>query len=205
MYQEAFKKLKPKEVDKILDIYNPLFEGTVFDPAQTTIMAQEMSFYPGMRYLDIADYSCMPPIHRFVVDGPGSNPTILDWSNTSIYYLNKTVPILLNEDTAPDYVRFFFGHVRGKNGRFLMIENVDDIRWREDPPPAARKSISNMLLPIGVTQIAADGSFVLSMTVMFKDSLFKCDANLSLQGTIQLENEELLVEDMPVLDDTFGQ
>jgi len=204
MYQEAFKKLEVEEVAKILDIYNPLFEGSLFDPLETTIMAQDIDFYPGFRYLDIADYSCVPPIRRFAVDGPDQN-IVLNWSNEPIYQLNAQVPILLNQETVCDYVRFFFNHVRGKSGRFLITESIDDIRWRDDPPPAARKTIGEMLLPMIIADTKKEGGFAMTVTVMFKDSLFQCDVDITAEGFITLDNEKLLVEDMPVLDDTFSQ
>ena len=204
MYQDAFKKLKPNEVSEILETYNPLFDGSIFESADTTIMAQDISFYPGLRYLDIADYSCVPPMRRFVVDGPGTN-VVLDWSNAPIYQINQDLPIHLDSETVCDYVRFFFNHVRGKNGRFLIAESIDDIRWRDDPPPAARKTIGEMLMPMIVADAKGDGGYFLSITVMFKDSLFQCDVDVSVDGQIDLHNEKLLVEDMPVLDDAFGQ
>ena len=204
MYQEAFKKLELEDVAKILDTYNPMFEGSLFDALETTIMAQEIPFYPGLRYLDIADYSCVPPIRRFVIDGPDTN-VVLDWSNAPIYELNNKVPIRLDEETVTDYVRFFFNHVRGQNGRFLITESVDDIRWRDDPPPAARKTIGEMLLPLIIADAKSDGGFFMTITVMFKDSLFQCDVDIDPTGHITLKNEKLLVEDMPVLDDAFGQ
>lgn len=204
MYQDAFKKLKDKEVAKLLDKLNPLFEGTPFEASETTIMAQATSFYKDMRYLDVADYSCVPPSRRFVLEGKGHD-IVLDWSNEPIYALNKDLPITLNEDNVADYVRFFFNHVRGQNGRFLITENVDDIKWREDPPPAARKSIGKMLLPVTLREQSKSGTYHLPVTVMFKDSLFQCDVNVSPEGEVTLDNEELLVEDMPVLDDSFGQ
>ena len=204
MYQDAFKKLELDEVAKLLDIYNPLFDGSAFDPLETTIMAQDISFYPGLRYLDIADYSCVPPIHRFIVDGPDNN-IVLDWTNDPIYRLNHETPIALTEDTVCDYVRFFFSHVRGKSGRFLITESVDDVRWRDDPPPAARKTIGEMLMPLVAEAPKKDGSFFMTVTGMFKDSLFQCDVDIKSDGLITMDNEKLLVEDMPVLDDAYGQ
>ena len=204
MYQDAFTKLKSKEVSEILEIYNPLFDGSVFESADTTIMEQSIPFYPGLRYLDIADYSCVPPMRRFVVDGPDTN-IVLDWSNTAIYQLNKDVPIHLDSETVCDYIRFFFNHVRGKNGRFLITESVDDIRWKDDPPPAARKTIGEMLLPLIVADAKDDGGYFTTITVMFKNSLFQADIDVSPEGLINLDNEKLLVEDMPVLDDAFAQ
>ena len=204
MYQDAFTKLELEEVAKLLDVFNPLFSGSSFDPLETTIMAQDMIFYPGLRYLDIADHSCVPPIRRCAISGKNVN-IVLDWSNGPIYKLNEDVPITLNEETVTEYVRFFFNHVRGKNGRFLITEGVDDIRWRDDPPPAARKTIGEMLLPLIIADQNADGGYFMSATVMFKDSLFQCDVDVDPKGHITLNNEKLLVEDMPVLDDAYGQ
>ena len=48
------------------------------------------------------------------------------------------------------------------------------------------------------------GKYILDAQVMFKDSLFKVDINVTLEGDIVLSDEELMIEDMPVLDDTFG-
>ncbi|MFK7840069.1 MAG: hypothetical protein AB8B83_07025 [Bdellovibrionales bacterium] len=203
MYQEAFTKLELEDIVKLLETYNPLFNGSVFDPVETTIMAQDMPFYPGCRYLDISDHSCVPPIKRFVIDGSNQN-IVLDWTNIPIYQLNKDIPINLNEETATDYVRFFFNHVRGKNGRFLITETVDDIRWRDDPPPTARKTIGEMLHPLIIADKKPDSGFFIKATVMFKDSLFECDIDIDANGQITLDNEKLLVEDMPVIDDSFG-
>lgn len=204
MNQDAFTKLKPQEVHAILERINPLFESTPFDSDDTTIMVQDMPFYPGCRYLDIADFSSPAPIRNFVIEN-NKKYTLLDWTNKPIYELNKELPIHLDETTAPDYVRFFLSHVRGEKGRFLVAENIDDIRWRDDPPPTARKSISKMLQYIEVTKLADDGAFILPMTVMFKDALFACEAHLTPDGTLTIQNEEILIEDIPVLDDVLGQ
>jgi len=204
MVQDAFTKLEPDEVASLIDIYNPLFEGSIFDPLETTIMAQNLSFYPGFRYLDIGDYTCVPSMHRYCIDGPDTH-VVLDWSNEPIYRLNQEAPIVLNEETVCEYVRFFFKHVRGKNGRFLVVENVDDIRWRDTPPPAARKTIGEMIIPVQIYEMRDDGTFDLKISVMFKDSLFECDAEVKPDGLITLSNEKLLVEDMPVLDNVLGQ
>ncbi len=203
MYQDAFTKLESDEVSSILETYNPMFDGCVFEARETTIMAQDISFYPGCRYLDIADYSSIPPIRRQVIDGPDCR-VVLDWSNAPIYQLNQSIPIHLNSNTVYDYVRFFFDHVRGKNGRFFITENIDDIRWHEEPPLAARKTIGEMLSPMMIMNFKQTGNYVLAMNVMFKDSLFECHVHVDSKGHINLQNEKLLIEEMPVIDCSFG-
>jgi hypothetical protein len=204
MFREAFEKLELSDVATILDKVNPLLEGIVFDPIETVAMGIDLSFYSGYRLLDISDYSGMPASHRYVVYSP-KNPVVLNFTNAPIYKLNADVPLQLNDETISDYVRFFFSFVRGKHGRFRIAESIDDISWKEDPPPAARKAIGKMVMPITMVKKDDKGAYHLQGTLMFKDSLFKSNITVLNNGVVNLVDEELLIEDMPVLDDTFGQ
>lgn len=209
MFQEAFKKLELDELATVLDRINPHLDGSPFDPVDTTALGIELSFYPGYRFLDLADYSTMPGKRRFVLFKDSGNAdendvVVLNWTNEPIYLLNHNLPIVLNNENVAEYIRFFFTYVRGKHGRFIVTENVDDINWKEDPPPQARKAIAKMLIPLEILE-EKSGKYYLKSTMMFRDCLFKSDIEVQKNGLVTLMNEELLVEDMPVLDDTFGQ
>ena len=209
MFKKAFEKLELDAVAVILAAVNDHFDGGGFDPVETTIMAIDVPFYPGYKFLDITDASLSPARKRFALvkseaGSVVSHVVVLDWTNEPIYILNQQAPIRLTADNIAEYVRFFFTYVRGKHGRFIVTENVDDINWKEDPPPQARKAITKMLLPVVLKEEKA-GNFYLEITMMFRDSLFKADVEVQPNGLVSLSNEKLLVEDMPVRDDTFGQ
>jgi hypothetical protein len=204
MYQEAFEKLELEEVATILDRVGPALEGVTFDPVETTIMAAEIPFYPGAKLLDIASHTTMPALRRFVIYSPKLF-TVLNFQNEAIYKYNDDYPIKLNESNVATYVRFFFTYVRGKHGRFIIAESIDDISWKEDPPPSARQAVGRMIKPIHLKEVAPDGVYNLEARMVFKNSLFKSDVAVKPDGLVSLSNEELLIEDMPVLDDTFGQ
>jgi hypothetical protein len=204
MYQEAFEKLELDESATILDQIQPMLEGLQFDPVETTIMAAEIPFYPGCRLLDISDNTSMPPRRRYVIFGSKTS-AVLNFHNESIYKFNDELPIKLNESNVGTYVRFFFTYVRGKHGRFITTESIDDIPWKEDPPPAARQAIGRMIKPVTLKEVDAKGHYQLEARMVFKTSLFKTNVDVRPDGLITLSNEELLVEDMPVVDDTFGQ
>lgn len=205
MFQDAYIKLDRLEVEDLLDRTKKSFDGVSFNPDNSVVMARDLPFYDEHRFYDLADHSFMPPARRFIVMKDG-DITVLDFTNTPIYSLNSKVPIQLNRDNVKDYVRFFFTFVRGRHGRFIIVESVDDISWREEPPPAARKSISKLIQPIAFhSSDKNDGSYYLQAQMMFRDSLFQADISVQPDGLVQLSNEVLLIEDMPVLDDTFGQ
>ena len=144
----------------------------------------------------------MPPRKVHAVFKPGS-VTVLNWTNEPIYRLNESVPISLNDKNIAEYVRFFFTFVRGRHGRFLITESVDDIAWKDQIPPKARKAIGNLIEPVRLRGIDNDGTFLLSVRMLFKDSLFKSNVRVTPQGLVSLSDEELMVEDMPVLDDVL--
>ncbi len=202
MYQDAFKKLELDEIATLLDRFNPAFQGAEFDPLETTILAQDIPFYKGYRLLDIADYAQNPPLRRFVVASK-KDEIILNFTNVPIYGLNNDVPITLNKDNVSDYVRFFFNYVRGRHGRFIITEGIDDIQWREDPAPSIRKAVGSKLELLEL-QDENDDQYSLSATMMFKDSLFKAKINVSKDGLVSLSDEVLLEENIPVLDEMLG-
>lgn len=199
----VFVKLDRLESENLLQDVNPVVEGAPFSSATVTVLAQVLPFYPGYRFLEVADYEVHPPRRRFLIHKPGQ-AVPMTGSNDPIYNLNEIAPLMLSPQTVADYARFFFSHVRGRHGRFLITETVDDIQWREEPPPAARKAVGKLLAPLTVTGRADDGSYRLSACMLFKDSLFKATVTVTEGGVVSLSDEELLIEDMPVVSDNFS-
>ncbi len=204
MFHDAFIKLDKDECRKALDEINPVLAGCPFNPATATVLSQDLSFYPGYRFLDIADYEITPPFRKFVIHKPG-HVTVLDWTNSPVYALNDNVPLGLTRETVRDYIRFFFTFVRGPHGKFTVAESVDDIDWREEPPPAARKAMGKMLQPVTVSARNVDGSFSLTACMIFKNTLYRANIHVARDGRVTMADEEILAEDMPVLDSALGQ
>lgn len=201
---DQFIRLDLLECETVLEEINPALNGSQFHPATVTILAQDVSFYPGYRFFDIADYETVPNIRKFVLYKPG-HVVVLNWTNEPLYALNEKASLLLNDETVTEYIRFFFTYVRGRHGRFIITDTADDVLWRDEPPPAARKAISQMLEPLHIAEYTEDNGYKLIARMMFKDSLFKTQINVKSNGRVDLSDEELLIEEMPVLDDTFGQ
>ncbi|MCD8563090.1 MAG: hypothetical protein LRY54_03380 [Alphaproteobacteria bacterium] len=205
MFAEQFKKYEPNQITATLDAVNPHLDFNPLDPQQCVVLGIELPFYKGYQFLDISDYAQVPAVRVFALYNSKKNDVkILNWTNGPLYALNKEAPIKLSAETVTDYVRFFLTYVRGKHGRFIPVENVDDIAWREDPPPAARRAISKMITPITLEKQEEDGSYKLKACMVFRDSLFRADIAVAPDGHTTITNEELLIEDMPVLDDVLG-
>ena len=203
MFRDAFTKLDALEVEALLPRLNPLIAGSDYAARNVTILAMEPSFYPGWRLLEISDHSAIPARKSFIVYR-AEEAVVLDWTNQPIYRLNEIVPVRLDEQNIVEYVRFFFTFVRGRHGRFLITESVDDIAWKDEPPAPARKAIAALIEPTKLRAMDENGAFHLSTRMIFKDSLFKSNVIVTPAGLVTLEDEELVVENIPILDDTLG-
>lgn len=204
MFQDAYVKCDRLETEDLLTSFAGYLEGGAFSPATSVIMMRPLPFYPGYTFYDIADHVTMPARRRFLLQ-QGDDIVVLDFTNAPIYALNARGKLLLTPETLTDYVRFFFTFVRGRHGRFMICETIDDIHWRDDPAPSARKAVGQLLGPLEISETAPDGTAILKAMMMFKDTLFETRVTVSPDGMVKLSEEKLLVEDMPVLDDTFGQ
>lgn len=208
MFADAFKTIEHGEAAAILDQLNPLLDGATFDASMARILSHSLPFYAGHELVEVTDYDVNPPRRvSCVIRMSGAKPivTLLDGTNAPIYRLNASAPIFLNEDTIKFYTKFFFHYVRGRFGRFLIVENTDEVDWREEPAPAGMKALGKMIHSVELKSIDDKGAFYLNASIVFKDSLFESDIIVQENGDVTLSNQELLVEDIPVLDDSFQQ
>jgi hypothetical protein len=204
MFKDAFIKLEPTQAAKLTAAVNSHLD-IQFDPNNTSVMIHNLPFYEGYFLAELSRHDQYPPIIRNAVCNDKGEVHILNWTNEMIYALNKKVPITLTPESLPEYVRFFFTYVRGSHGRFLIIDTVDDIDWREEPAPAGRKALGRMIEPLTLMRIQPDGTAIFQCSIVFRDSLFQAEAHVKSDGTIEMTNEELLVEDIPVADDVLDR
>ena len=207
MFDEAFEKYDLDQVALILDELADDLKPAVFDPIATDIAHVPLSFYPGYHLLHIKSTDTQKGLERYCVYKRGSY-RILNYKNDVVYALNEMVPIKLLGVTVLDYVAFFLKFVKGPHGFFHLIQSVDDIAWREEPPMQARKSIADMITPLTLKKVGsgeARDTYFCAATVMFKDGLFTCDITVDPKGFVKIDNQELLIEDMPVYDAVLDQ
>ena len=206
MFQEAFQKLDLDETARILDEIQGALGDAFIDPLETTILSYDLDFYPGYRLLEISNTTQMPALQRHVVYSP-ENTVILDFTNGPIYQLNETVPIHLNKDNVSDYILFYFRYVRGQYVFSHIVESVDDVNWKDDPPPQARKAVGEMIKPLKITpKKNPDGQteYHCIAHMVVKNALFKADIDINPKAYVKVYNETVLLQDMPVIEDIIS-
>ena len=202
MKQLSYLKLNKAETRDLLRELNPHIDGSDISEDSADILSAALPFYPGYRLLEITDRSNNPVRKRFLIYR-SDDLVVIDYTNGPVYALNSRCPIAISQDNVVSYVQFFFSFVRGKHGAFQTVESVDEIRWRDDPTPNARRSLSEMINPMSIKTIEEDGTYIIATNIIFKNALFQCEVTAKQNGIVRLSNEKLLVQDLPLLDDVM--
>jgi len=197
---EDWQKLDSEKTARILSEINPHLEPVPFSMESTTIRSHKLSFYKNYDLYELTDLSAVPGARKYVIYKPG-DVNVINWTNQAIYETNEKAPIFLERNNVIEYVKFFFNYVRGRHGRFQIIETIDDIRWQIEPPLQGRKVMQEMLEPVTFVSQDEDGTFNLEAYMVFKDSLFKTKVHAKKDGLVSMSDEELKIEGMPVLQD----
>lgn len=198
---EDWQKLDSDKAAKILEEINPFLEPVPFRPDMTTLRVHPLLFYKEYSLYELTDLSAVPGARKYALYKPG-DVNVINWTNQPIYEANEKAPIVINARTVTDYVKFFFNYVRGRHGRFLIIESIDDIRWQIEPPVQGRKVMQEMLSPVTIVGEEKNGTINLEAFMIFKDSLFKTLIHVAKDGLVSMSGEELKIEGMPILQDT---
>lgn len=197
---EDWQKLDPEKAARVLSEINPKLEPVPFSMESTTVRIQKLPFYQEYDLYELTDLSVVPGARKYALYKPG-DVNVINWTNQAIYETNEKAPIVIKDDNVVEYVKFFFNYVRGRHGRFLIIETIDDIRWQVEPPLQGRKVMQEMLEPVSVVSEDSDGTINLEAFMVFKDSLFKTKVHVKKDGLVSMSEEELKIEGMPVLQD----
>ncbi len=204
MFDESFIKLEIDEIAPIIDEINKKIDGSIFDPLETTILSIDVSFYPEYRFLSISDHATNPPLQRFVFQKKNSNDfTIIDWTYNTIYSLNKNVPIRLSDNNILEYVRFYFSYVKGRHGKFIICESINNIRWKDNPSEDEIKKINEIIKPLEIKEKNKDGTYKVEAFMMLKDALFSVNVFVNKNGKITMSDYEVLIENLSVIDSLF--
>lgn len=124
-----------------------------------------------------------------VIEHPERSCVALTGPNAPIYWLAEK-ELHLTDDTAFEYVRFFFAATRGMLGEFDLVQSVDEIWFAEPPDEAVFQALANAIRPAAALPRDEKNRRRWHIFVMFKGNLYETDVALSDKGELELENEQ---------------
>lgn len=196
----AYQKLEGKDVDRYLPLLNPVIPGADLNSDALQLMRAKTTFYKDTSIIEVLDRQAHPP-RQFTVLTNNKISQIVDYKPESIKQMNSVYGLNLTDNTVCDYVRFFLKYTQGPHGRFLLLEGVEDIPWKEDPPPAARTALAEMIKSLPQALESDATGWHGEISVIFQGAFFYADLTVSQDGEIALANQRLMIDQMPIFDD----
>lgn len=200
MYKIDWQEVDAEEVPRMIAEIRQKVPDLPFDETASA-RKHDLPFYAEFYLLEFFEdgNDDKDPFKALYAPGLGVFP--LNWTNMPIYTVNEKAPIVLSRELAPTYVKFFFDYVRGRHGRFLIVENADEINWKEEPPAKGKEALNRMISDVSIFDEKDDGTLSMQAYMVFKDSLFKANVHVEKTGLVSLSDEQLVVEGMPIHED----
>jgi len=212
MIDLKFKNAHTDAAKKLVKTIAGDIEPVKIPPDKATIQVADLPFYDEFKFYAISDTTLPRPNTRYMLYKPG-DVSLMNWTNEPIYSVNERAPIRLHPNTVVPYTKFFFHYVRGQLGRFIIVENPDEVVWLANANAQEKADVAERLIPVTYRGIGADNLLTLTATVIFKNALFRTDIKIAPYetdvfdpeigssehftiGQMKLTNEELLFEEL---------
>lgn len=201
MYNRPWEEIDPEKMPRLVAEINRSLKERQFDPNTTIGRRQELPWYAEYAFIELEDTGTSGPTFKRRIIYRPDDFYILNWTNGPIYTANDKAPIIINTDIVAEYVKFFFNFVKGRHGRFVIIDTVDEIAWEGSVPAKGKEAVAKIIKPVSVTSTEDNGKITLLSYMVFKDSLFRANVHVERDGMVSLSDEALVIEGMPIVED----
>lgn len=201
----SLTNITQKQAKAVLLAVNDVSDISPFNEAQTSIMAEDLSFYPDVKHCVLMDDSSLPVTEfscLFSTKTNDFNPCghTMDW----VIAMNNHYGLLLSEETIADYIRFALEHTQLKGGKMICLRSIEDMPWRDEPPAEARSGLASLLTPFMIDDSDPENGYVVVFSGLYADSIFTVNASVSQQGQLTINSTDEVAADLPVFSHIYA-
>lgn len=199
MYQYNWIDVQDADVPSLIEKINEKSSLKLFSEDRSHLTITELPFYKNFKLVQATSYSSIPPVTiRYMVAGnaPDWDVVKMDGTREPIFENNPRAGLVLNAETVIPYATFVLGAVFTDQGSLRLVEKVDDETFTHTPTPEQRKTVTHLIRPAKVE--TTDDGFKLDVIMLYGDSVYRADLDVKKDGFIEITNEEMLAEGMPI-------
>lgn len=199
MPQYNWNEIPDDQIEVLIKKINALSTFDMFTPGRSHLTIAELPFYSEFKLLQATTFSSIPPVTmEYLIKGEGENAEVIkmDGTRDPIFENNAKGGLILNKDTVVAYAAFVLDAVQTEQGSLRLVEKVDEDTFTDTPTPQQRKDVTHMIRPAKVTE-TGDG-FALDAIMLYGDSVYRADIDVKKDGFIEIKDEQLLAEGLPI-------
>lgn len=199
MTSAIYLQLTPAKTKSFLRRLNAANPDYGFEENTVKILKQNLSFAPGWVRYDCEDQSEMPHRHYiFVADDEDIKPVV--YTSQPIEDLWDTNDLVINENTVFPFLNFYLMTLNTGGETLRPMTSVDDVSWRDDLAPTARKSLDKELMAYPVISKEKD-NYIVKTAAVFRHSLMEVTFEVTSEGKITIKDKKVIIEDLPIIND----
>lgn len=194
-----WNEIPDSDAEILIKKINALSSFDMFSANRSRLQIADVPFYSNFKLLQATTFSSIPPVTmQYMISGKGDAAEVIkmDGTREPIFENNPKAGLILNAQTVVAYATFVLGSVQTEEGSLRLVEKVDDDTFSSMPTPQQRKDVTHLIRPAKVTE-TADG-FALDVIMLYGDSVYRADLDVKKDGFIEIKNEELLAEGLPI-------
>lgn len=134
----------------------------------------------------------------------GGKTIVLDGWRDRISAINRETPPRLDSvERATAYLRFYVGALQYEDGRFMLVDQVEDLRWLPEAKALMREEAAQKIKPL-VIQPSQSAGWQGIGTVQLAQKLYYASFQLSRVGYVDIPGTQSAVEDdLPIAVEGF--
>ncbi|MCP5368317.1 MAG: type IV secretory system conjugative DNA transfer family protein [Hyphomicrobiales bacterium] len=123
-----------------------------------------------------------------------------DGTSDRIHAMNENEGLDLDSHNVIDYLFFFSATIITEEGRFLIVDEFEDILWSEQPESDIEEMLRDSLGPVRLTDPGQDrdAPFMLEAAVLYGDSLFRARFRTHRDGNVEMVGDEPIMTGLRV-------
>jgi hypothetical protein len=190
------------ELVGFLDQVNPIDGKFKASPDSTKVEWRSLPFYEQVVLIRVTDPKWAPRnLKIFFLTNQG-NLFRLNGTSPPIHEVNAAAPIKLTEENVLEYLRFFCFFVRGEEGPFLIVEDMDNPDMPKEMDDQTRSVIEGTIRPATFEGMNEQNFYLCDGVVFYSNALFIANFAIQPGGMIEMLDDEPIAADLPVTIDS---
>lgn len=198
MYQDDnWTNVTGEELEGFLEQVNPI-DGKYKTSAESTKVSwRPLPFYDQVVLIRVQDSGWAPEnltLYYLTLEG---NLFRLNGTSPPIHEVNAAAPIKVTEDNVLEYLHFFCFFVRGEEGPFLIVEDIDN-PYLPEMDDKTHTVIEGSVRPASYEGQNEQGYYLCDGIVFYSNALFIANFAVQPSGMIEMLDDQPIAPDLPV-------
>jgi len=198
MYDDDnWNSIAADEAETIFKTISPVDGKYATSDATTKAQQRTLPFYEHTKLVRVTDPSWGDANLALYYLLDGNELYRLDGQSNPIHEFNANTPPSLTDENVLDYLRFFAFFVRGEEGVFLIVENLENPELPQDMDDWTRKPLEKYLRPAEIEGKTEQGAFLCKAPVLYSNALFISSFEVHPSGAVDILEHETAAADLP--------